>query len=118
MNQEQVKSAIRWGVTAFGGIFAGYIAGKGWASANDILGVVQSDTFIQGVSAVITLGGLVWGLFAHKEKNVIAAANNMPNVAGVITKDTVAGQDLAKSVPSSGVTAAGTAKAASIAKAR
>ena len=116
MNPDQTKSLVRWMVSAFGAGFAGYIAGKGIASADNILGVLQSDTFIQGISAIVTLGALVWSLFSHREKNVAAAASSMPNVAGVITKDTPQGAALAKAVPDPAVTQAGSAKAKAIAK--
>ncbi len=111
MNSQQAATAIRWAVTAFGATAAGFIAGKGWASAGDVLGVLQSDTFIQGVSAVIALVSLVWGLFRHSEKNQVEATNAMTNVAGVITMDTPAGRQLAKDIPSETVATAGTAKA-------
>jgi hypothetical protein len=118
VNQSQTASAIRWFITAFGAGIAGWIAGKGWASANDVLGVLSSDTFIQAVGAIVTVVPLAWGLFRHREQGVAAAADSMPNVAGVITKDTPAGEKLAKAVPSPTVTVAGSAKAATIAKAR
>ncbi len=111
MNSQQVATTVRWAVTAFGATAAGFVAGKGWASAGDVLGVLQSDTFIQGVSAVISLVALVWGLFRHTEKNQIAATDAIPTVAGVITKDTPAGRELARAIPSATVATAGTPKA-------
>jgi hypothetical protein len=115
MNQSQIASTVRWLVTAFGAVIAGYIAGKGWASANDVLGVLSSDTFIQGVGAVIALVSLVWGLFRHTQTNQVAAVNRMDTVAGVITKDTPEGKQLAKAVPSSTVATEGTAAAKAVA---
>jgi len=115
MNQSQVASAIRWLVTAFGAVIAGWIAGKGWASANDVLGVLSSDTFIQGIGAVIALVSLVWGLFRHTEANQVAAVNKMDTVAGVITKDTPEGKKLAKAVPGSTVAPEGSPAAKAVA---
>ncbi len=111
MNGQQVATTVRWAVTAFGATAAGFIAGKGWASAGDVLGVLQSDTFIQGVSAVIALVSLAWGIFRHSEKNQVAATDAIPSIAGVITKDTPAGRQLTKDIPSETVATAGTPKA-------
>jgi len=119
MNQEQVKSGVRWLITAFGASVAGYIAGKIGTKTGDVLNVLNSDVVAQAVTfVVLSLISLVWSMISKTEKNVAAAADRMPNVAGVITKDTEAGQDLAKAVPSSTVTVAGSAKAATIAKAK
>jgi hypothetical protein len=115
MNQSQVASTVRWVVTVFGAAIAAWIAGKGWASANDVLGVLSSDTFIQGVGALIAVVSLVWGLFRHTEANQVAAVNKMDTVAGVITKDTPEGKKLAKAVPGSTVAPEGSPAAKDVA---
>lgn len=117
MNTEQVKSLVRWLVAAFGASLAGYIAGKGWAPKADVLDFLGSDKLIQIVGAAATLVSLLWSLRSKTERNVVVAANAMPNVAGVITNDTPAGKQLAKDVPDPAVASAGSASAKAIAKA-
>ncbi len=115
MNNQQVASAVRWVITTFGASIAGYIAGKGMASAGDVLGVLQSDTFIQGLGAIVMLVPLIWSLFRHTEKNQIAATDKISEVAGVITANTPAGQEIARAVPSPTVAPAGSRRAEDIA---
>lgn len=117
MNPEQAKSLVRWLVAAFGASLAGYVAGKGWASKEDVLNFLGSDNVLQIAGTIATLASLLWSLRSKTEKNVVAAANAMPNVAGVITKDTLEGKELAKAVPDPAVVPAGTATAKAIAKA-
>lgn len=115
MNTEQTKSLVRWIVTAFGATAAGFVAGKGWATAGDVLGALQSDTFIQGVSALASLIALTWSLFRHTEKNQVVVTDKIPEVAGVITVNTPAGQEMARVIPSPTVAPAGSRRAEDIA---
>ena len=116
-NSEQIKSAIRWLIATFGAAVATYIATKIGARTGDVLTILNSDAIAQFLTfVVLSLLALVWGLISRSEKNVAAAASAMPNVAGVITKDTPQGAALAKAVPDPAVTQAGSAKAKAIAK--
>lgn len=118
MNPEQTKSVVRWFVSTFGGVVAGFIAGKGWATAEQVMGVLTSDTFMQVAGALITLGAGVWGLVVHKQANAVAVVEAMPEVRGIVTAPTVEGRALAAAVPSSVVVPAGTPAAAAIADVR
>ncbi len=112
MNEEQVKAAVRWIVSTFGAAIAGFFAGKGWFTVDQVMGFLNSGTFI---GAVVSLAGLVWGMFVHTKANAVATVDAMPEVAGVLTKPTVEGVELAKSVPSPTVAPAGTVAATTIA---
>jgi hypothetical protein len=115
-NMQQRMSIVRWAVGTFGAGIAGFIAGKGWATSDQVMGVLTSDTFIQGISAIGSLAALAWGLLAHTQKNVAAAVSKMPDIAGVITNDTAAGRQLATSIPGPAVSPAGSLEAKAMAK--
>ncbi len=117
MNQEQAKASVRWAVTTFGSAIAGFVAGKGWVSADTVMSVLTSEIFLSGASAVAML---VWGLFAHTQKNAVAVVATIAEdpaspVKGVITTDTLAGRDLARDIPSETVKAAGSQDAKNLA---
>lgn len=103
-NYEQYMGALRWAM-AMG---SGYAIGKGWGDA-------VTWTAISG--AVASVAPLGWTLFRHTKVGTILAANSLPEVAGVITKPTEAGEALARETPAQTVTVAGTQTAAVIAKA-
>lgn len=112
MNAEQVKSTIRWFVATFGGMIAGWFAAKGWFTVDQVLTVLNNPTLI-ATAASLVMGA--WGIFVHSKTNAVAVVDAMPEVAGVVTKPTVAGRDLAQAVPSSTVTPAGSPAAKSLA---
>ncbi len=113
MNQEQVKSAVRWLVSTFGAAFAGFFVGKGWFTAEQVLEFLNSEVFM---SVVVSLVGLIWGFFVHTRTNAVAVVKDIPEVAGVVTAPTPAGVALASAVPGDSVAPAGTRQAATIAK--
>lgn len=113
MNEEQVKSLIRTLVTTFGGVISGWFAAKGWFSVDDVLTFLNSGTFV-GVLTSIIVGA--WGYFVHTKSNAVAVVDKMPEVAGVVTRPTVAGRILAHDVPSATVAPAGSPDAAAIAR--
>ena len=114
MNEEQVKSLVRWALTTLGGLVAGYFAAKGWFSVDQINSVLNSEVVI----GLITSAAMaIWGYFVHTTSNAVAVANAIPAVAGVITAPTADGRALAASVPSVTVAPAGTTAAAAVAKA-
>lgn len=114
-NAEQIKSIVRWLVATFGGAIAGFIAGKGWATSDQVLAVVSSDEFLQGASAVATVLAAIWGLFVHRQQNAVKIASEVPHVAAVITTDTPAGEALAAAIPGPAVVMAGTPTAKAVA---
>lgn len=112
-NDEQIKSAIRWLVASFGGMIAGFFAAKGWFTVDQVLSVLNSNTFI---GLIVSLVGLVWSVVARTKTNMVLAVNALPEVKGVVTMPTTAGAALATSIPSSTVVTAGTQGAADVAK--
>jgi hypothetical protein len=114
-NAEQIKSAIRWAAATFGGAIAGFVAGKGWATSDQVIAVVTSDEFIQGAGAMISLVFGIWGWFVHRQRNAVKVASEVPHVAGVITADTPEGKELAAAIPGPAVVVAGTAAAKAVA---
>lgn len=112
-NTEQLKSIVRWLITAFGGGIAGWLAHRGFITTDQVMGILNSETFIGLVVSAISL---VWGLFTHTQVNTIAAANAIPAVRGVITAPTAEGKALAEAVPAATVVPAGTAAAVQVAK--
>lgn len=114
MNRDQVMSSVRYTVATFGGVFAGWFAARGWFSTEQIMGIITSEAFVGLVtSGVIAL----WGVLMRSDKNLVASAEAVPGVKGVITTNTVEGRALASAVPATTVVPAGTADAAKIATA-
>lgn len=116
-NEEQLKSSLRWLITTFGGMLAGWFAAKGWFTAQQVLDILNSPTFI---GLIFSIGGGIWGLFVHTEKNAVAVVNTIAKeidspVKGVITENTVAGREMAKNIEGPTVVA-GTPAAIAIAK--
>lgn len=107
MNQEQVKSAVRWFITTFGAS----IINHGWASSSTL-------EMVGGV--VVAAAPFVWSMFTHTQANAVAVVDDLAKkpdtgVKAVITDNTAAGHDLANAIPGNTTIAAGTAAAARIA---
>lgn len=107
MNQEQAKSAVRWIIATFGPI----IISHGWASASTL-------EMVGG--ALVSLAPLIWSMFTHTEANAVQvvgtiAADPASPVKGVITAPTVAGRELAQSIPGPQVVQAGSTDAKAMA---
>ncbi len=109
MNNEQIKSSVRWVLATFGGVVAGWGAHSGWFTSDQILSVLNSETAI----GLVTTGiGLVWGLITHTQANSVAVVTAMASdpavpVKAVVFEPGVAGRDLAKTVASATGSAAG-----------
>jgi len=112
MNLEQAKSLIRSFAQIVGPILGVYLSARNVLPADQVTAIFTSDAFV-GVAAAILFG--LWGFFTHSKTNAIAVVDAMPEVAGVVTKPTIAGRDLAQAVPSQTVAVAGTPDARSIA---
>jgi hypothetical protein len=81
VNKEQVNSGIRWFVSTFGGVLAGYFAAwSGWFSADQIVGALNSPTFL-ALATSIVMG--VWGIFNKTDKNIVASAAALPQVSAI-----------------------------------
>lgn len=112
MNNEQVKSVIENLVSTFGGMVAGFFAAKGWLTADQIIAILNSGTFVGLATSVVVF---VYGWINRSKTNLVAAVNAMPEVAGVVTTPTSAGVALSNAIPSPTVAPAGTVQAATIA---
>lgn len=112
MNSEQLQDIVRHLITTFGGAVAGWGAAKGWLSAEQILAILNSQTFVGLVVGAI---GAIWGLVSRTKKNIVGAAAALPEVKGVVTEATIAGRNLADTVPSDAVAPAGSPEAAKVA---
>lgn len=117
MNPEQAKSSVRWAVTAFGGMVAGFLAGKGWVSADTVMSALNSEAFLSFAATVVML---IWGLVTHTEGNAIATVAAIADdptspVRGIVTANTNEGRALANSIETKAVAAAGTPEAKTIA---
>lgn len=82
MNWEQMSSILRH-ILTFGG---GFIVAKGWISAEALPGIV---------GAMITIGGVIWGMFNKTETAIVASAAALPGTMVVTTPA------IAAAVPSS-----------------
>lgn len=118
MNPEIMKGQIRSVLIAVGGLVAGWLISRGWISESAWTAVVNSPV----AAALATMAaGFIWSALTHRQQNavaVVAAIAAQPNspVKGVITEPTIAGRELAKSIPLDTVVSAGTHEAATIAK--
>ncbi len=111
-NPDQIKSLIRWFVSTFGGMIAGWFAAKGWFTVDQVLTVLNSPAQLGAAASIVVA---IWGMFVHTQAATVASANAMPQVAGVITVPTVEGKALADSVPGATVAVAGSQAAANVA---
>lgn len=100
-NYEQYMGALRWALATG----SGYAMAKGWGDA-------EFWTVVGGL--VLSVAPLSWTLFRHTKVGTILAANNLTEVAGVITKSTPAGEALARETPDPTVTVAGSPGATAI----
>ena len=95
--QEQIKSAIRWLVTAFGMGFAGWLAHSGYVTTNQVMDALNSQAFMGLAVAVIS--GL-FGLWNHTQSNAIAVVAKIAKdpdspIVGMVTTNDAAGRAVA-----------------------
>lgn len=114
-NPEQIKGIVRWSVTMFGGVVAGWFAARGWLNAQQVMDILNSPTF---AGIIVSLVGGAFSLMAHTQANAVKVVDAMPEVAGVLTRGTNAGAALAESIPSVTVAVVGTQAAAALAAKR
>lgn len=111
-NPEQIKGIVRWSVTMFGGVVAGWFAARGWLNAQQVMDILNSPTF---AGIIVSLVGGAFSLMAHTQANAVKVVDAMPEVAGVITKRTPEGAALVAAIPSETVALAGSQAAAQVA---
>lgn len=109
MNQEQIKSAVRWVIASFGPI----IIQHGYASAGTL-------EMLGGV--IVSLAPLIWGMITHTQTNAVAVVDTIAKqpdspVKAVITEPTEAGRELAAAIPGNTTVVAGSGAAGAAATA-
>jgi hypothetical protein len=118
-NPEQVKSAVRWLITTFGGGVAGWFAAKGWFTIDQVTSVINSPTTVAVVAALVSGA---WGLITHTQKNAVTVVDTIAKqpdspVKAVVMEPTIAGRELADSLPGNTTVVAGTTAAVTLARA-
>jgi hypothetical protein len=118
MNIEQAKSGIRWLITTFGGVIAGWFAAKGYFTIDQVTSVLSSETT---VSLLASIGVGIWGLFVHSQTNAITVVDTIAKqpdspVKAISTEPTVEGQALASSLPGNTTVVAGSVAATTAVK--
>jgi len=79
-NKEQVKSAIRWFVSMFGGAIIGWATSRGW-DVSGVLAAVNPEALIGIVASGVMLA---WGLVSKTKTGLITAAvTTVPEVKKV-----------------------------------
>lgn len=116
-NVEQIKSALRWLITTFGGVIAGWFAAKGWFTIDQVTSVLNSPTTI---SIIASVAAGIWGLATHTQTNAVAVVDTIAKkpdspVKAVVTESTPAGRDLAAAMPGNTTVVAGSQAAAAVA---
>lgn len=101
---EQFTAATRWSLNAIGV----YLLARGYGNA-------EIYSAIGGLALSST--SFIWAMIRHTKVGTILAADNLPEVAGVITKSTSEGVALAQAAPSTTVVPTATSAAAAIARA-
>jgi hypothetical protein len=118
MNSEQVKSLVRQGLLFVAGLIAGTSFVSKFFTPDQVIAIFTSDTVINLIVSGVMAGvASFWALLSRTNKNLVATADAVPGVAGVIVKPTEEGRAIANAVPSPTVVPAGTAVAADVAKA-
>lgn len=97
MNKDQISSLIRSLITMFGGVIAGWFAAKGYLTYDQVIAILNSETFLGLVTSAITT---VLGIFAHTQIAKLNAVAAMPEVKQVV----VTSSALARETPSPKVT--------------
>lgn len=119
VNPEVIKSAIRWTITTFGALAAGWFAHSGYITADQVMGILNSPVFASIAFSVISG---VMGLFVHTQANAVAVVKEIAKdpaspVAGIVTTNNTEGRELANKINDPAVIApAGTVAASMIAK--
>lgn len=116
-NTEMIKGLLRNALVAGSASVGTWLIARGYLSVDQVNSLAQSIDWTAVASFLVMIGGFVWNAVDNRKKNIIAAANALPEVAGVVTKATPAGRDLAQAVPASTVVSADDPEAKQLVKA-
>lgn len=117
-NPEVIKSAVRWVITTFGALLAGWFAHSGYITANQVTDILNSPVFMSLAVSAVT--GII-GLFVHTQANAVKIVDEIAKdptspVVGVVTANTPAGKALADAMPGHTTAAANSVAASAIAQ--
>ncbi|SRR6266478_10228559 len=109
MNQEQVKSFVRWLQATLGPILVSH-------------GYISSSNMEIVAGVVISLVPLVWSIFVHTQTNAVAVVDAIAKdpaspIKAVIVAPTASGIELARALPGNTTVIAGTPAAEKVVKA-
>lgn len=110
MLNDQITAQVRQLLTAIGTI----LGLLGYINPEIVGNYVNSAMLVIG--ALMVVASSAWSIYSNLKSSIIASANAIPEVKGVITTNTPEGRRLADAVPANSVAAAGTTDAAKIAK--
>ncbi len=109
MLSDQLTAQIRGILTAIGTL----LATLGVATPGVIDAKINTAMLIVG--PLLMIGSSLWSVYSNLKSVQIASVAAMPEVKGVVTTSTIAGRDMANSIPGPAVAAAGTDNAKAIA---
>lgn len=109
MTNDQITGMLRQVLPIIGTL----AAALGWIAPEKVAPLTATILAISG--PVIALGSILWMLVANSKSSIIASAAAMPEVKGIITTATPAGNAMAAAVPATNVVSSGTNSAATIA---
>lgn len=110
MSNEQLLGLLRQFLPVLGTILGtlGWVKPENWATSSAIIMSVAG--------AALVIISAIWSLIDKTKASIVAKADALPEVAGVIMNQSAAGQVLASSIPSQTVVPAGTVAATVVAK--
>lgn len=107
MNQPQVSSTLDRSATVIATWFLTWLASRHYISDGDVVAFLP---------ILIAIPAAFIGWWKNRATSLVAATDALPGVKGVVTDNTIVGRDLANSIPSESVAAAGTVNATALAK--
>jgi len=100
ITREQVNTGIRWFVTTFGAMLAGYFVAWGFGTQESFLQLLNNPMIQYAVgSLILAIAPLIQGLISKTEKNQVAATEALPNVKTIQMKSTDEGKAIADALP-------------------
>lgn len=105
-NTQMLKGLLKNALVAGSASVSTWIVTNGYLSADQVASLVSTIDWTAVASFLVMVGGFVWNALDNRKKNIIAAANALTEVAGVVTTATPAGREMARAVPSDTVVAA------------
>lgn len=113
MTAEQWKGQIKVWLVAIAAGIGGWFVHAGWISTEALTRFINGPVFVAFVTVAATA---ILNWVNNKKENIVAKANAIPEVKGVVMMPTQAGHDLAQKVAAGNTVApAGTLQADEIA---